>query len=558
MPRRLDDDTAGKIMCEGGAKPLEPYPGSSAPWRCRCQTCGREITPRLDNVRQGRGACAFCAGLAVDPAEAVEVMRARGLDPLGPYPGAKRPWRCRCLRCGRYVEPRYATVVKGAGCRYCGNERTAKALSLDAEQARQVMLHAGVEPAEPYPGAVKPWRCRCASCGREVSPRYTDVRHGQAGCKWCGRKAAGVKRRIDHQDAVMVMIERDLEPLEPYAGGQTRWRCRCMKCGAEVTPTYHNVKQGGGGCRACGNAKSSARQRGQEAQAIADMQSAGFEPLEPFRNVMTPWLSQCRTCGKLASPFLNNVRRGARCKWCAECAVDPHHAVEVMRSASLEPLTAYPGSNSPWPCRCERCGRIVSPRYGAVSAGAGCRYCNDTAIKPAVAVAAMRAADLEPLERYPGSIRPWRCSCLKCGRTVTPCYSTIQRGGGGCRWCAKSGFKSGEAAVVYLIAHPGHGAAKIGVTDSAGARVQKHRQRGWQVLATVEVPGEVALAIEGEVLNWWRAELGLASYLGKEEMPQGGWTETIDLLEIDVASTIRRIKSLALSSDLRMLSSECT
>ena len=548
MPARLDEGAAANIMREAGVAPLEPYPGSSAVWRCRCEACGRGVTPRLDNVRQGHAACAYCAGRAVDPIEAAAVMRARGLEPLGAFPGAARPWRCRCTQCGRYVEPRYATVVKGAGCRYCGNERTRQALTLDAEHAREVMRAAGVEPLEPYPGAGEPWMCRCKGCGQEVSPRYTDVRCGHAGCKWCAWTAGGAKQRICHQDATAVMIARGLEPSEPYPGAHSRWRCRCIRCGAVVTPTYNNIKQGWGGCRTCSNVEQSMRQRGSEADAIADMRAAGLEPVEPFRNVMTPWLSQCRTCGKMVSPLLNNVRRGAGCKWCAKCAVDPRQAVEVMRSAGLEPLIAYPGRNSPWPCRCERCRQTVSPRYGAVSAGVGCRYCNDTAIKPDVAAAAMRAVDLEPLGVYPGALRSWKCRCLKCERIVSPCYSTIQRGGGGCRWCANSGFKSGEDAVVYLMNHPGYGAVKIGITDAAASRVKKHQRHGWETLAAVNVTGEVALAIEAEILDWWRADLGLRSYLGRQEMPQGGWTETVDSMEIDVASTIRRITALAQAS----------
>jgi hypothetical protein len=162
----------------------------------------------------------------------------------------------------------------------------------------------------------------------------------------------------------------------------------------------------------------------------------------------------------------------------------------------------------------------------------------------------MQAVDLQPLEIYPGSLRPWKCRCMTCGRTVTPCYSTIQRGGGGCRWCANSGFKSGEDALVYLITHPGYGAVKIGITDAKGGRVKKHLQRGWEVLATVRVPGETAIAIEDEILDWWRVDLTLSPYLGREEMPQGGWTETVDSMEIDVASTLRRIKTLALAEHI--------
>jgi len=102
--------------------------------------------------------------------------------------------------------------------------------------------------------------------------------------------------------------------------------------------------------------------------------------------------------------------------------------------------------------------------------------------------------------------------------------------------------------MVYLITHAGYSAAKIGITDAAGDRLIKHRQRGWQVLTTVLVPGELALAIEKKILDWWRAELALPVHLGKQEMPHGGWTETVDSTEIDLAATIRRIQSLASES----------
>jgi hypothetical protein len=537
-------------MREGGVEPAEPYKNTSAPWRCRCLTCGREVTPRLDNVRAGHAACGYCAGLIVDPDEAAAVMRAAGLEPLGPYPGAARRWPCRCGRCGRESTPRYANVSNGSGCRYCGGERIRQALKLDGDQAAAVMRAAGVEPLEPYPGAGSPWRCRCVTCVTEVTPRYEDVRDGHAGCKWCARKAAAAGLRLDHETAAVLMIEHGLEPLEPYPGAGCQWRCRCLRCGAEVTPRYSNIRQGWGGCPACRRAASSARQRGPEAEAIEVLRAAGLEPLEPYQGVMAPWQSQCRTCGNQVAPLLNNIKKGQRgCKWCTGRAIDPAEAAEVMRAAGLEPLTAYPGAHAPWPCRCQRCRETVTPRYRAVQAGSGCRYCNDAAINPETAASLMRAAGLEPLEQYPGSLRPWTCRCAKCGQTVHPCYSTIQRGSGGCHWCRNSGFKSAENAVVYLITHPGHSAAKIGITDADGSRLKKHSRQGWQILATVQVPGELALSIEKEILDWWRGELALPVHLGKPEMPHGGWTETVDSTEIDLAATIQRIKGLAAAAN---------
>jgi predicted GIY-YIG superfamily endonuclease len=37
--------------------------------------------------------------------------------------------------------------------------------------------------------------------------------------------------------------------------------------------------------------------------------------------------------------------------------------------------------------------------------------------------------------------------------------------------------KSAENAIVYLITHPGHSAAKIGITDADGSRLKKHSQQ---------------------------------------------------------------------------------
>jgi hypothetical protein len=543
MPGKLGADTAAAFMRDAGVEPIEPYCNSSAPWRCRCQRCGREVTPRLDNVRAGHAACRYCVGSAVDPADAARTVKAAGMTPLGLYPGASRPWRCRCVRCGREVRPRYAAVVKGSGCRYCAQDNAGQARRLDAQQTATVMRGVGMVPLEPYPGARRPWRCTCLRCGRMVAPRYADVKRGHDGCRWCAWRTSAATQRMEHETAVRVMIAKGLEPVEQYPGAGKVWRCRCLTCGARVTPRYSNVRQGWGGCRRCAGRAASERQRGDETDAARVMDAAGLQPLAPYPGVMQPWRSQCRICGKEVTPLLNNIKKGSGgCGWCAGNRIDPKAACAVMRAAGLEPLVAYPGRHSPWLCNCQRCGQTVTPRYGAVQHGGGCRYCNDTAIKPDTAVALMRTVNLEPLVPYPGSQRKWKCQCLKCNRVVNPRYSTIQQSNGGCRWCRNSGFNAATKAVVYLITHPDHHAAKIGITDQSGVRLRRHRTHGWHVLGTATVSGKIALDIEADILDWWRGELGLPAYLGPYEMPQGGWTETVGADEIDLAATLRRIR----------------
>ena len=159
------------------------------------------------------------------------------------------------------------------------------------------------------------------------------------------------------------------------------------------------------------------------------------------------------------------------------------------------------------------------------------------------AVQVMLAANLRPLGPYPTRHEPWDCACLLCGEITSPTYGAIVYGGG-CRWCAVPGFKANEPAIVYLIQHAGYGAAKIGIAKASGTRLNKHSREGWQTLATVNALGKVAAAIEDSILKWWRADLQLPPYLGPDEMPQKGWTETVALAEINVAETIRRMRSI--------------
>jgi recombinational DNA repair protein (RecF pathway) len=359
---------------------------------------------------------------------------------------------------------------------------------LNPDAAAEVMRAAGLEPLGPYPGARAKWRCRCVTCGSDGEPTYANVQKIGAGCRPCGRVAAAAKHRtVSAGAAAALATERNLEPLEPYPGSTFPWRCRCLRCGAEVSPLYHNLKRGQGGCAPCGRIVRAAKQRGPEAAAVADLRAAGFDPLETFPGVMNPWLCRCLTCGKTVPKSLNDIRSGTTgCKWCLRLAVDPVAAAAVMQAAGLEPLVTYPGNGTPWECRCLRCLRVVRPRYSSVSAGQG-----------------------------------------------------------GCRHCAKRGFCAAEEAVVYLIEHRAYGAVKVGIADAKGSRLRKHGRHGWQVLAVVQVRGERALAVEKSILGWWRVDLGLPPFLSKSEMSQFGWTETVDADAIDIPATIARIKSMA-------------
>ncbi len=260
MPRRIDPEQAVARMRAAGAEPLEPYLNADAPWRCRCLRCGEIITPRLSSMSRQKP-CRSCGRATTrhDPARAESAMRAMGLEPLEPYPGAEEPWLHRCVECGDEVTLSYRRrTMPGAGCRRCPPDQRGGALRtpvertpVDPEVAAATMRAAGFEPLVPYPGRVEaPWSCRCMACGHESTPRLSIVRLG-SGCRACADRAIGARHiAANAAAAVALMRAAGFEPLEEYRGSHQPWRCRCIHCGEVSTPRRASVRRGHG-CKHC-------------------------------------------------------------------------------------------------------------------------------------------------------------------------------------------------------------------------------------------------------------------------------------------------------------------
>jgi len=195
------------------------------------------------------------------------------------------------------------------------------------------------------------------------------------------------------------------------------------------------------------------------------------------------------------------------------------------------PKVAYPGVDTPWPSACAGCGREPSPTLSAVREGKGCMYCaQQNPSTPDEAVAAMRAGGFEPLAPYSGRSKdPWHSRCLDCGRTSTPTLATTRKGHR-CRFCAPYGIDLHAPAIVYVVRHRTLRAVKIGIagTGIAYDRVADHQRHGWDLPSYVHPcdTGEQAAQIERKVKLSLIASFGARGYLNRDQMPQGGWTET--------------------------------
>jgi hypothetical protein len=85
--------------------------------------------------------------------------------------------------------------------------------------------------------------------------------------------------------------------------------------------------------------------------------------------------------------------------------------------------------------------------------------------------------------------------------------------------------------LLYILYSPIHKAIKVGISDVSGRRFASHRQKGWVLIKYWWFSErDQARAVESIVLNTLKKKH--KPFLSKEDMPQGGYTETFDASKI--------------------------
>ncbi|MBQ7548843.1 MAG: hypothetical protein IJT03_03965 [Clostridia bacterium] len=125
---------------------LSKYDGMLNRIKCKCKKCGREWAPLASSLMQGTG-CPICAKVkaAERGREMFQKMERPGIinhdsfvakfidsspysttiEITGTYKGAKRPIKCRCLRCGCEWSPIASALLRGTGCPDCSHSSTS-------------------------------------------------------------------------------------------------------------------------------------------------------------------------------------------------------------------------------------------------------------------------------------------------------------------------------------------------------------------------------------------------------------------------------------------------
>ena len=539
--REIGSKKAIALMRKAGYEPLEPYPGNHLPWKSRCLKCDALVQPRLGGIKSGQGGCRKCgikssATSRMHTAkEANTIALKNKLKPLEAYKGANKKWKCKCLRCGKISSPYFAAIRDGKyGCLWCAKK------IVDPQAARKKMMKAKLQPLVAYPGSDVGWLCRCMKCNREVTPAYGSIRAGQGGCKWCAIAGA----RVQPEVAVKLFLENNFQPLEPFKTSHSKWKSRCQRCRNIVTPSYHDIKQGGGGCKFCAPNFADIN------QIMEVMKKAELEPQQKYVNSKEPWRVKHIKCGRIFITEYANVRSGTTCRYCARRDVVPEEAIQFMIQSGQKPLVKYPGAKKPWKCRCVVCNKIIYPTYSTtVNRNSGCLYCSGNKVDSKDAVRFMKSNNLTPLVKYPGARVAWKSRCNQCKNIVTPQYSSIKSGQGGCKYCADWGIDYLAKGFIYLMTNKVLNSHKIGIGNierQKGDRIKQHKKHGWQLIKQMNFDKtDDAFIVEQKVLSWWRQSLKLSIHLTEFEMPQGGYTETVDATEIDLLTIWAKVEDLS-------------
>lgn len=225
--------------------------------------------------------------------------------------------------------------------------------------------------------------------------------------------------------------------------------------------------------------------------------------------------------------------------------------IEATFSAlQIEPREPYPGARPKWSCRCLRCGSLITPVWWRLRLGIrGCITCqtNGKRLSLELVESELLARGWDLLGEYETTQTPTLMRHHACGRETKVQYHAIMHQGGGCTYCARTGYDSSRLGYLYLIEHPAHRALKVGISNDPKARLGVHCRRGWDrdgALILGPFSGDIPPMVEDSILRAWRDQ-GFPPALIKGD----GFTETASLDDVSRQEVERKLRSEATFAD---------
>lgn len=118
-------------------------------------------------------------------------------------------------------------------------------------------------------------------------------------------------------------------------------------------------------------------------------------------------------------------------------------------------------------------------------------------------------------------------------------------------WIGPRHCSENRSGFVYLIGRIELNALKIGVTGEDSDRLEQHYTLGWVLRDIWRFESLTdAFLIEELVLDRWRNLYQCIPWLSREQVPQGGWTETIKWTAANELELRRFIRNHWISSEI--------
>lgn len=507
---RFSNQKATEIMKKAGYEPTEQYVNALTKWPSIHTKCGLRVSPTLNQIQNGQGGCLTCGhketGLKKrNPISKVEAkLNSKGFQLIGKYTGAKDKLEVLCLKCDSKFDGSWTVISRktGRGCPICARKTAADKYRMDTSEVTRRLKNARMELVGVYKSSNQPVDCLCLQCGKIRKLRLSSLHRG-GGCKPCGMKNAGKRRRTEESMAIEIMRSvGKVEPLEPYQGQNTVWKSCCLMCQKVVYPRLSSVKSRNGlGCNACSNKARGVKRRVPQTAIYSLLIQEGFIPLDTEKYVDSNTDIKCtHTCGAVVKTsyrkLLANTNKGnGSCRPCGSKKYADSKRFDIKIIDAI-----YSKQNL----------RLKNRNY------TGMRYKHATV-------------------------------CLKCGWE----WDTLPSGialGHGCPVCSKGSFKPDAPAYFYLITHNELGAHKVGIANIAKTpladRFYHHKKQGWILVRRWDSKsGSNIHSLEKEILRILRKDMSIPPYLSKADMPFGGWTETLSADAISVTKLRDLIES---------------
>lgn len=229
------------------------YLSNKIPVQARCQLCGSIEELQVNSLRKRKlRGCMSCRGAhttrRLSSEEAQRRIQPFGFALRGEYVNKRSKVEIQCIACQSRKTVLITSILRGEvqcqTCRLANRLLAVPSSSLEELADRGFRSH-GFEPLEAFRSLSTKRRCRCLSCGTEQSKSLTHLNAGTHGCSVCSG------RELNLQEVDERYQRRELQPLEPYPGGnKIPRRCLCMRCGNETRVSLNAIRRGRH-CRFC-------------------------------------------------------------------------------------------------------------------------------------------------------------------------------------------------------------------------------------------------------------------------------------------------------------------